>query len=146
MCKRFENAFTVRRKCSFLLKPTPFPLPPPIPVNPDQDTLPLFFLKSLDLLSITNMALSPDPPFISRPKSLTFITSNLNKLSEVRAILSDVVAVDLQSRSLDIMEIQGSIEEIARDKCQRAADRVSGVDDDDDDVVCILLNPLFLTP
>lgn len=56
------------------------------------------------------------------PKQLNFITGNKNKLSEVKAILGDTV--DLQSQSLDLHEIQGTIEEIATDKCRRAADAV----------------------
>lgn len=60
----------------------------------------------------------------SRPTTLNFITGNANKLAEVRAILDGVV--DLQSRDVkDLDEIQGTIEEIARDKCSRAAERVS---------------------
>lgn len=60
-----------------------------------------------------------------RPTTLNFITGNANKLAEVRAILSDG-AVDLQSCDIPgLDEIQGSIEEIARDKCRRAAERVS---------------------
>jgi inosine triphosphate pyrophosphatase len=50
------------------------------------------------------------------------ITGNKNKLSEVKAILGDTV--DLQSQSLDLVEIQGTIEEISVDKCRRAADAV----------------------
>ena len=52
-------------------------------------------------------------------KTLNFITGNQNKLAEVRAILGD--AVELQSKSLDLDEIQGTIEEISLDKCRRAA-------------------------
>jgi inosine triphosphate pyrophosphatase len=60
----------------------------------------------------------------SRPTTLNFITGNANKLMEVRAILDGVV--DLQSRDIPgLDEIQGTIEEIARDKCSRAAERVS---------------------
>jgi inosine triphosphate pyrophosphatase len=59
-----------------------------------------------------------------RPQSLNFITSNANKLAEVRAILGDVI--QLSSRSLELVEIQGSIEEIAVDKARRAAEAVSG--------------------
>ncbi|KAL8873424.1 MAG: hypothetical protein Q9174_001099 [Haloplaca sp. 1 TL-2023] len=55
---------------------------------------------------------------------LHFITGNPNKLSEVRAILGDIVP--LQTRSLDLVEIQGTIEEITKDKCRRAADTVQG--------------------
>ena len=61
-----------------------------------------------------------------RPKTLNFITGNANKLAEVRAILCDVDGLDLQSRDVPgLDEIQGTIEEIARDKCRRAAERVS---------------------
>lgn len=68
---------------------------------------------------------STDRP-TTRPKTLTFITSNANKLSEVRAILGSAAAVDLQSQSLDLVEMQGGgVEEIARDKCRRAAEMVS---------------------
>jgi inosine triphosphate pyrophosphatase len=52
-------------------------------------------------------------------KTVNFITGNKNKLAEVRQILGD--AVDLRSQSLDIVEIQGTIEEISLDKCKRAA-------------------------
>lgn len=57
------------------------------------------------------------------PKLLNFITGNKNKLTEVKAILGDVI--DLQSQALDLVEIQGTIEEISADKCRRAAAAVS---------------------
>ena len=50
---------------------------------------------------------------------LNFITGNQNKLAEVEAILGNVVP--LQTQSLDLTEIQGTIEEISKDKCRRAA-------------------------
>lgn len=53
------------------------------------------------------------------PKELNFITGNKNKLAEVQAILGNVLP--LKSQSLDIIEIQGTIEEISLDKCRRAA-------------------------
>ena len=52
-------------------------------------------------------------------EQLNFITGNQNKLAEVKAILGDVVR--LQSQSLDLTEIQGTIESISEDKCRRAA-------------------------
>ena len=55
-------------------------------------------------------------------KELNFITGNPNKLVEVKAILDDTIL--LSSKSLDLPEIQGTIEEIALDKCRRAADIV----------------------
>lgn len=52
-------------------------------------------------------------------KELNFITGNQNKLADTQAILGDVVL--LNSQSLDLTEIQGTIEEISKDKCRRAA-------------------------
>lgn len=57
------------------------------------------------------------------PKELNFITGNKNKLAEVQAILS-ATPVKLQSQAIDLLEIQGTIEEISRDKAIRAADAV----------------------
>lgn len=57
------------------------------------------------------------------PKELNFITGNKNKLAEVQAILS-ATPVKLQSQALDLIEIQGTIEEISRDKAIRAAEAV----------------------
>ena len=57
------------------------------------------------------------PPF-----KLTFVTGNAYKLGEVRLILGD--AVELEAVDLDLPEIQGTTEEIARDKCRRAAEAV----------------------
>ena len=54
------------------------------------------------------------------PKELNFITGNRNKLKEVQEILS-VTPVKLESQSLDLPELQGTIEEISTDKCRRAA-------------------------
>ncbi|MDE9440028.1 non-canonical purine NTP pyrophosphatase [Staphylococcus xylosus] len=51
-----------------------------------------------------------------------FITGNANKLKEVKAILEPQIQID--SQSLDLEEIQGTIEEVAESKCRRAADLV----------------------
>lgn len=59
---------------------------------------------------------------MSRVTKLNFITGNKNKLAEVRAILGNVIEVDNQA--VDVPEIQGTIEEIAREKCRRAAEAV----------------------
>jgi inosine triphosphate pyrophosphatase len=56
-------------------------------------------------------------------KTLNFITGNKNKLAEVQTILS-ATPVKLQSQALDLVEIQGTIEEISVDKARRAADAV----------------------
>ncbi|KAK5989707.1 Inosine triphosphate pyrophosphatase [Cladobotryum mycophilum] len=57
-------------------------------------------------------------------KQLNFITGNKDKLTVMKAILGDTV--NLQSQSLDLVEIQGTIEQISVDKCRRAADAVKG--------------------
>jgi len=59
------------------------------------------------------------------PHELNFITGNKNKLSEVQAILDGVI--ELKSRSLDLPEIQGTIEVVSRDKCKRAAEIVRDI-------------------
>jgi len=64
--------------------------------------------------------MSATPPV---PKHLNFITGNKNKLAEVQAILAGVI--ELQNQSLDLIEIQGTVEEVTLDKCRRAADAVS---------------------
>jgi inosine triphosphate pyrophosphatase len=56
-------------------------------------------------------------------KQLHFITGNKNKLAEVQAILGDTV--DLKNTSLDLVEIQGDLEEVTIDKCKRAAVQVN---------------------
>jgi inosine triphosphate pyrophosphatase len=53
-----------------------------------------------------------------------FVTGNPNKVIEVNAILGD--AVPVQPLALDIPEIQGTLEEIATEKCRRAAEIVRG--------------------
>ncbi|KAJ5150529.1 Ham1-like protein, partial [Penicillium coprophilum] len=55
---------------------------------------------------------------------LNFITGNQNKLREVRDILGQVIEVDNQE--VDIPEIQGTIEEIAKEKAKRAAEAING--------------------
>jgi inosine triphosphate pyrophosphatase len=57
------------------------------------------------------------------PNKLIFVTGNANKLREVGEILGDTVT--LESRAIDLPELQGTIEEISKDKCRRAAEAVS---------------------
>ena len=53
---------------------------------------------------------------------LNFITGNKNKLAEVRDRLGSVINVENQA--VDVPEIQGSIEDIAKEKSRRAAEVV----------------------
>ncbi|KKA25251.1 Inosine triphosphate pyrophosphatase [Rasamsonia emersonii CBS 393.64] len=61
---------------------------------------------------------------IPKLSTITFITSNRNKIAEVTQILGDAIKVEI--RALDLPEIQGTTEEIAREKCRRAAIAVNG--------------------
>ncbi|KYK58530.1 hypothetical protein DCS_05547 [Drechmeria coniospora] len=55
---------------------------------------------------------------------VNFVTGNANKLREVKAILEP--AIEVNSRPLDLDEVQGSIEEVTISKCRRAAELVNG--------------------
>ncbi|KAG5636968.1 hypothetical protein H0H81_006272 [Sphagnurus paluster] len=56
-------------------------------------------------------------------KRLVFVTGNANKLKEVKEILSQGGhPIEIDSQSLDIPEIQGTTQEVAKDKCRRAAE------------------------
>lgn len=57
---------------------------------------------------------------------LTFVTGNPNKVIEVHAIIGDTISI--KPLALDIPEIQGTLEEIASDKCRRAAQIVRNPD------------------
>lgn len=52
-------------------------------------------------------------------KTCTFVTGNPNKVIEANAILGDSIPV--RALALDTPEIQGSLEDIARDKCRCAS-------------------------
>ena len=54
--------------------------------------------------------------------NVNFITGNSNKLKEVKAILEPAIQVD--SKTLDLAEVQGTLDEVTLDKCRRAADLV----------------------
>ncbi|KAI6383183.1 hypothetical protein MCOR10_009555 [Pyricularia oryzae] len=57
-------------------------------------------------------------------KTVNFITGNQNKLAEVQAILEPTIEV--QSQKLDLIEVQGTLEEVTLDKVRRAAEQVEG--------------------
>ncbi|CAE6343214.1 unnamed protein product [Rhizoctonia solani] len=58
---------------------------------------------------------------------LTFVTGNANKLREVEEILAaGGVPLIIQSRSIDLPEIQGTAVEVSKEKCRRAAEIVGG--------------------
>lgn len=61
-----------------------------------------------------------------KPTSTThvvnFITGNKNKLSEVKAILEPTIEV--RSQALDLIEVQGTLDEVTIAKCKSAAEQV----------------------
>ncbi|KAI6781258.1 inosine triphosphatase [Emericellopsis cladophorae] len=59
------------------------------------------------------------------PSHLNFITGNANKLREVKFVL-DPAGIEVRSQSIDIEEVQGTIEEVTKSKCKKAAETVNG--------------------
>lgn len=55
-------------------------------------------------------------------QAVNFITGNKNKLGEVKAILEPTISV--QSQALDLIEVQGTLEEVTIAKCRAAAEQV----------------------
>ena len=53
---------------------------------------------------------------------VNFITGNKKKLAEVLAVLEP--GIEVRNQALDLVEIQGEMEEVTRDKCRRAAEIV----------------------
>jgi inosine triphosphate pyrophosphatase len=60
--------------------------------------------------------------------TITFVTGNERKLREVRDILtsSGPLPIELVSRAIDLPELQGTSENIARSKCAEAARQIHG--------------------
>ncbi|XXH00262.1 hypothetical protein Hte_006604 [Hypoxylon texense] len=56
---------------------------------------------------------------------VNFITGNANKLLEVKAIL-EPAGIVVQNQKLDLPEIQGTLEDVTREKCRVAAALVGG--------------------
>lgn len=60
-------------------------------------------------------------PYIM-PSHVNFITGNANKLKEVKLFLEP--AIEVRSEPIDIEEVQGTIEEVTKSKCRKAAEMV----------------------
>lgn len=69
---------------------------------------------------------------------VNFITGNKNKLGEVKAILEPTIEV--RSQALDLIEVQGTLEEVTIAKCKTAAEQVRPPFD------LLISNPLNLVP
>lgn len=68
----------------------------------------------------------------STPRRILFVTGNANKLKEVRSILLAFTAgnaaapFEVDSQDLDVPEVQGTTQEVARAKVKAAAEIVNG--------------------
>ncbi|GAA96108.1 uncharacterized protein L969DRAFT_91564 [Mixia osmundae IAM 14324] len=72
-------------------------------------------------------------------RQLIFVTGNANKLREVRQILAagaDAATIDLTSQALDLPEVQGTTQEVARYKVQAAAKALNGPCITEDTALC----------
>ncbi|KAI0265063.1 Ham1-like protein [Gloeopeniophorella convolvens] len=67
---------------------------------------------------------------------LVFVTGNAGKLREVRQILAQGTPIDIDSRELDLPEIQGTTREVATEKCRRAAELIGGPVITEDTALC----------
>ncbi|KZT56916.1 Maf/Ham1 [Calocera cornea HHB12733] len=64
---------------------------------------------------------------MAAPLRIVFVTGNKNKLKEVKAILSaGPTPIEVGSQALDIPEIQGTTQDVSREKCRRAAELLGG--------------------
>jgi inosine triphosphate pyrophosphatase len=59
--------------------------------------------------------------YIIKILMLTFVTTNENKFNEVKKVINNI-----QNEKIDLLEIQGSPQEIARKKCEEAIKTVKG--------------------
>lgn len=57
-------------------------------------------------------------------KTITFVTGNIKKLEELRAILGSNFPLEIINYNLDLPELQGEIDEVSIKKCQEAARRL----------------------
>ncbi|KAI7860739.1 inosine triphosphate pyrophosphatase [Circinella umbellata] len=71
---------------------------------------------------------------MSSLSKIVFVTGNKNKLAEVQQILSGTIQVE--SHKVDLPEYQGTTQEIAKKKCQLAAEMLNGPCITEDTCLC----------
>ena len=59
-------------------------------------------------------------------RTLTFVTSNAKKLEEVRAIIANSISWNVESVSLELPELQGEPDDITKEKCRLASEKIEG--------------------
>lgn len=72
---------------------------------------------------VTRASIYSHPTSSKMPDHVNFITGNANKLREVKLILEP--AIEVRSQAIDVEEVQGTIEEVTKSKCRKAAELVS---------------------
>jgi len=65
-----------------------------------------------------------------------FVTGNANKLKEFKTILGSSTSWVVDSKNLDIPELQGTTQDIALEKCRRAAEIIGGPCITEDTALC----------
>lgn len=74
---------------------------------------------------------------MSTRKKITFVTGNKNKLAEVQRLLSaSSFAFDIDNFKLDLPELQGSPQDIAREKCNIASQQIKAAVFTEDTCLC----------
>eukprot|EP00984_Skeletonema_dohrnii_P013503 scaffold5591_cov70-Skeletonema_dohrnii-CCMP3373.AAC.15 len=93
-----------------------------------------------ECLQLDNKQQSSDGEESERRGTITFVTGNKNKLLEVQGLISSdqgkSVPFDLTNAKLDLPELQGSPEEIAREKCKTAANLLQSAVMTEDTSLC----------
>lgn len=69
-------------------------------------------------------------------RTITFVTGNIKKLEEVKAILGENFPFLLANKHLDLPELQGDVNEVSIEKCQEAARRLKGPVITEDTCLC----------
>uniref|UniRef100_A0A7S0G3M7 Inosine triphosphate pyrophosphatase n=1 Tax=Rhodosorus marinus TaxID=101924 RepID=A0A7S0G3M7_9RHOD len=67
---------------------------------------------------------------------ITFVTGNAKKLEEFRTIVGNELKVTFVSKKLDLPELQGEPEDIAKEKCRLAAQDIRGPVVTEDTCLC----------
>jgi inosine triphosphate pyrophosphatase len=67
---------------------------------------------------------------------ITFVTGNKKKLEEVVRIMGTGLPYTIQNRRIDLPELQGEPDQICREKCSLAAERVGGAVITEDTSLC----------
>lgn len=60
------------------------------------------------------------------PRTITFVTGNVKKLEEIKAILGHSFPFKIENVKIDLPEYQGEIDYVSEEKCKEAARHIKG--------------------